>query len=455
MLGLLATVHTNGKRQLNRFAKQLNQFITNFFVSPRTGKSTMATEKPARYNRLVQLDIRRPIDAMGHFNAKVTDGRIPLVLIPSFPVFFAFMQQIPSGVWVLQQTWNAHSGVMDPGLKVFWPAWNRVSHVVTKQAVAYSNPVRGCPTSDNVMVDIDISISFQIGPTEDDAVKFVYSLGAHRLDELLYSLTEEAIRGLVNSVRYDQVHDLREDFAMGMKRDVNDKLSQFGIFIHNVKVTNVELPPSLSSTLEGTTAFKTRMDEQEKNHENQLRILLNEETQKLTAVQKENERDVQDLLATKARANIIRNEMRTTAEAKAEMSIAQHKAEFANKIKEAEGNKIDAVATATAAAVRAQTQPAVDLSNLKQNYAQYIAAAKIKSDAMVKAAEREAAKIQADAEAEAVAASFLTEKRSFDYQQKKIRLETDLAQVVPMVISGKNGDDLIRHTMLQSLDSKK
>ncbi|EGZ28807.1 hypothetical protein PHYSODRAFT_477244 [Phytophthora sojae] len=393
----------------------------------------MKEEKPARYNRLVQLDISRPMDAMGHFNAKVVDGRIPLVLIPKYPVFFTFMQQIPSGVWVLQQTWNAHTGMMDPGLKVFWPAWNRVSHIVTKQAVAYSNPVRGCPTSDNVMVDIDISISFQIGPTEDDAVKFIYTLGAHRLDELLYSLTEEDIRGLVNSVRYDQ----------------------FGILIHNVKVTNVELPSSLSSTLEGTTAFKTRMEEQEKNHENQLRILVNEETQKLTAAQKENERAVQDLLATKARATIIRNEMRTTAEAKAQIAIAQHKAAYANKIKEAEGFKIDAVATATAASVRAQTQPAVNLANLKQNYAQYIAAAKIKSDAMVKAAEREAAKILADAEAEAVAASFLAEKRSFDYQQKKIRLETGLAQVVPMVISGKNGDDLIRQTVLQTLDNKK
>lgn len=246
----------------------------------------MVENKPTRYHRLVQVDIRQPMDAMGHFNAKVTDGRIPLVLVPSYPIFFTFMQQIPSGVWVLQQTWNAHSGVMNPGMTLFSPAWNRVSHIVTKQAVAYSNPVRGCPTSDNVMIDIDISISFQIGPTEDDAVKFVYSLGAHCLDELLYSLTEEAIRGLVNSVRYDQVHDLREDFATGMKRDLNEKLVHFGVFIHNVKVTDVELPASLSSTLEGTTAFKTRMGEQEKNHENQLRILLNEETQKLTAVQK-------------------------------------------------------------------------------------------------------------------------------------------------------------------------
>jgi hypothetical protein len=161
-----------------------------------------------RVNHLVQKDIRKTVDAMKHFNTKVTDGRIPIVLTPSYPTLMTVFMKVPSGLWVLKQKWNAHAGMMDPGLKMFWPAWNRVSHIVTKQAVTYSNPVRGCPTSDNVMVDIDISISFQIGPTEDDAYTFVYSLGAHRFDELLYSLTEEAIRGLVHSVRHDQVlHD--------------------------------------------------------------------------------------------------------------------------------------------------------------------------------------------------------------------------------------------------------
>lgn len=272
----------------------------------------MARGEESRYrtrvNHLVQKDIHKPIDAMKHFNAKVTDGRIPIVLTPNYPTLMTLFMKVPSGLWVFKQKWNAHAGMMDPGLKMFWPAWNRVSHIVTKQAVTYSNPVRGCPTSDNVMVDIDISISFQIGPTEDDAYTFVYSLGAHRFDELLYSLTEEAIRGLVHSVRHDQVHDLREEFAMGMKTDLNAKLKSYGVFIHNVKVTNVDLPQALSRTLEETTAFKTRMEEQEKNHENQMRMLLNKETQKLTALEKNNERAIQDLQAESVRAAIIRDE---------------------------------------------------------------------------------------------------------------------------------------------------
>ncbi|KAJ0402448.1 hypothetical protein P43SY_000601 [Pythium insidiosum] len=395
------------------------------------------------------------MDAMALFNTQSKNGEIPLVLIPKYPTLFSFMLQIPSGLWVLKQLWNAHDGMMEPGLQVFWPAWHRISHIVTKQAVSYSNPVRFCPTSDNVMVDIDISISFQIGPTEDDAVRFVYSLGAHRLDEFLYSFTEEAIRGLVNSVRHDQVHDLREDFAQGMKKDLNAKLTTYGVVINNVKVTNVELPAHVSRTLEETTSFKTKMEEQEKNHENRLRILLNEETQRLTALQKENDRTLQDLLANKARTIILRDEMRTVAEAKAQVQIAEHTATFENKIKEAHGLKDDAVATATADAVRRKARPRVELANLQKDYERYVQVARVKGEAVVKAAEREASKIIAGAEAEANSSSLLSEKRNFDFQCKKIEVESTLARVVPLVISGKNGDDLIRQTILQTLDSKR
>ncbi|RLN92785.1 hypothetical protein BBJ28_00010700 [Nothophytophthora sp. Chile5] len=415
-----------------------------------------------RVNHLVQKDISKPahaascgVIAMKQFNAKVLDGRIPLVLTPSYPTLLTVFMKVPSGLWVLKQKWNAHAGMMDPGLKMFWPAWNRVSHIVTKQAVTYSNPVRGCPTSDNVMVDIDISISFQIGPTEDDAYTFVYTLGAHRFDELLYSLTEEAIRGLVHSVRHDQVHDLREEFAMGMKTDLNAKLKSYGVFIHNVKVTNVDLPQALSRTLEETTAFKTRMEEQEKNHENQMRILLNQETQNLTALEKENERTIQDLQAESVRAAIIRDERRTIAEAKAQVAIAQHVSMNENKVKAAEGYKADAVATATAKTVKRKALPVVELSNLRTDFDQFVNVANVKAAARIQTAEKEAAKILANAEAEGNSATFLTAKRDFDFHEKKIKMETKLLETVPLVISGKNGDELIQETFLRAMQTNK
>ncbi|GAB9470982.1 hypothetical protein Gpo141_00008208, partial [Globisporangium polare] len=84
--------------------------------------TAVASRFADRTNHLVQLDISKPSQAMRHFNAKLVDGKIPLVLVPSHASLFSFCVQIPSGMWVLKQKWNAHTGMMEPGLKIFWPA---------------------------------------------------------------------------------------------------------------------------------------------------------------------------------------------------------------------------------------------------------------------------------------------------------------------------------------------
>ena len=56
-----------------------------------------------------------------------------------------------------------------------------------------------------LQVNVDLSLTFRIGPDIDAARNFVYRLGAHRFDELLSAETEESIRGLVYSVTHDKV----------------------------------------------------------------------------------------------------------------------------------------------------------------------------------------------------------------------------------------------------------
>ena len=43
------------------------------------------------------------------------------------------------------------------------------------------------PTADNVMVDINLSLTFSIGPGAEAAEAFVYMLGCSRFDEFLSS----------------------------------------------------------------------------------------------------------------------------------------------------------------------------------------------------------------------------------------------------------------------------
>ncbi|KDO30225.1 hypothetical protein SPRG_22148 [Saprolegnia parasitica CBS 223.65] len=392
---------------------------------------------------VVQTTIRKHMHAEHAFNAKTKDGSIPLVLVPKYPHLLDVFVHIPSGMWVLYQKWNAHAGILEPGLKMFWPAYYRVSHIITKHAVTYSAPVQRCATSDNVMIDIDISINFQVGPTADDAVKFVYMLGAQRFNELISQITEEAIRGLVHSVRHDQVHDLREEFASGMKKDLNQKVGAYGVIVHNVKVTNVELPDKLSKTLEHTTAFKTKMEEQEKKQENDMRILINEETQLLTAIQKENDRKVKDLVALQERELIRRQKLRFDAEAKMEVLCIDQRSICEAKVLRAAGQKDIAAAAASAMATKLRNDAMVTLVKTQREYEQTVKAEDVKQEARIDAALKAAEGLRAAANTEGKAAPLLAAKRTFDYATKKNQVEVDLVRKTKIVLSGESGQALL------------
>ena len=163
------------------------------------------------------------------------------------------------------------------------------------------------------MVNVDLSLTFRIGPDTEAAQNFVYKLGAHRFDELMSAETEEAIRGLVYSVTHDKVNDLREEFAVGMLSTLNSKVKMYGVQIMNVKITDVKLPPDLQDRLERTTAFKTKMSEQEKSHENRVRVLEDEATRSIETIRKSNARKLQEMTAEKKRYEIERREMEETA----------------------------------------------------------------------------------------------------------------------------------------------
>jgi regulator of protease activity HflC (stomatin/prohibitin superfamily) len=60
---------------------------------------------------------------------------------------------------------------------------------VTNQSCSYNAPVKMCPTSDNVMVQVDVTVVFNISRPRE----FCYNLGAMKFDALLAGAVEEGI----------------------------------------------------------------------------------------------------------------------------------------------------------------------------------------------------------------------------------------------------------------------
>ena len=173
---------------------------------------------------------------------------ITLVAVPSDSCCCVQFVSIPSGFFVLGQRWHKNIGQVDPGFKMCWPFFYRVSHIITRATVTYSAPSRQVPCADNVMVDINLSLTFSIGPSLEDAEAFVYTLGCTRFDEFLAAEVEEGVRGLVYSVTHDRVNDLREEFAQSMLASLSNKFRPFGVQAraHGAPPISSAAPPLLS-----------------------------------------------------------------------------------------------------------------------------------------------------------------------------------------------------------------
>jgi hypothetical protein len=142
-----------------------------------------------RNSKLVQRNIFSPGSADRKFSRVIhcDDGsaEIPIVLGPRLPYLFYLYLTIPSDLFVLWQNWHHDMGQLSPGVIWAWPSFYHVSHVVTRATITYNAPARNCPTADNVMVHVDLSLTFCIGPDANAEQNFVYRLGVYWFDELL------------------------------------------------------------------------------------------------------------------------------------------------------------------------------------------------------------------------------------------------------------------------------
>ena len=117
------------------------------------------------------------------------------------------------------------------------------------------------------MVDCELTLVFSIGPRAEDVKHFVYKLGALKFNEFLAAETEEAIRQLVRATPLSEVYELRGSSSVhvgNVLKVLNDKFGPFGVSFTKAAITDVVLNDELRRILQGTTEFKTKIRELDK-----------------------------------------------------------------------------------------------------------------------------------------------------------------------------------------------
>jgi len=402
------------------------------------------------HSKCVQRRISNPVDAGAEFESSV-NNEICLVAIPEsasdkccgmcccLPII-----SIPSGYFILWQRWYKNMGEKDPGVEICWPFWKRVSHIINKATITYSAPSRQVPTADNVMVDINLSLTFAIGPDITGAEEFVYKLGTTRFDEFLSNEVEEGIRGLVYSVTHDRVNDLREEFAQGMLASLSRKFHEYGVIIKNVKITETALPRTLAGTLEETTTFRTKIAEKAKKHENSIRVLSDQASQELEIILRTNQRREQDLTAQCARYEIEHKEKIDEMVGSARVAEIEARSHMDVLIAQAKGDFEVATAEGEKDATQIRKNMEIECDRRKVKIDEQAAVIVLGSEGKLRAAENNGKALVAAAEGEAASTAGLETRRKYELEWERLSIVEKLAGSGRRFVSGATGQQMMK-----------
>jgi len=410
----------------------------------------------AAKTQLEQQNVNDPLDATRVFNEEHGD-RIPLVLVPSSRACCSCYYHIPSGVNTIVHVCGDDAypdGMAPPGIQMCKPWYNHVAYMVTQQSCTYNAPVKSCPTKDNVMVDCELTLVFAIGPDPVDVKNFVYNLGALKFNEFLAAECEEAIRQLIRVTPLSDVYELRgssSQHVQNVLKVLDDKFKEFGVTFSKAAITDVVLNDELRRILQGTTEFRTKIRELDKEHEHNMKLITYDYQQKLSEKDRLYERRLQDIEADINVALVNRKKEIVNAESRREVAVtkqeelaavskkrAESELAVAQAKAEQENAKILAIATSNSESARIKVDKETEVAIFE-------------SQQLIKVAENKALALKTEAKAEGDAADSLKVIREHNLEMAKLEVQEAIARRAKIVISGDQGDSLINSILDKEL----
>merc|ERR1719411_858448 len=402
-----------------------------------------------------QKDIGSPASAPEHLARVERMGgnrMLPIVMRPSRSGM-SFWLSIPQGFKAIVAVHGRHQGVWGAGWH-YAPPWVTIPFLVSEAHFVYDTPVKECPTADNVMVTIDISLVVKVDTSEGEDGKhaalfaFCDTLGPQQLSPQLNAFQEEAVRDMARNRRYHEIYDLmdaqHDEQLENTRRGLNIHFKAFGVEITEIAVTNVHFNnQNFIKEMEAPAIYR-QQDEFNKleqayhlktieigEKEKKQKQLKNEDLEKFEA---DLQRRVEEF---KKQLNKIRAD---TSKQLAEIR-EQEKAEILN-IKSQSGLEVAEIRQErdiAHAKIKSEGQAEADAIDIETRTTVEI----IKADAAFKIATNKAKALNHQASAEADSAKLLVQKRDYDQKFKHLRVLKGLADNRHLAISGNNGDNQV------------
>ena len=273
-----------------------------------------------------------------------------LVLLIAISNIFVVQQ---SRAYVIERLGAFHS-VQGVGIHVKWPFVDRIARRVSLKEQVLDYPPQPVITKDNVTMQIDTVVYFQITDPR------LYTYGVEQPMMAMETLTATTLRNIIGDLELDQTLTSRDVVNTKMRAILDEATDPWGIKVNRVELKNI-LPPA---------DIQSSMEKQMKAERDRRQAILQAEGSKKSAI----------LLAEGERESAI-----LRADAEKQAAILRAEAERQSAILKAEGE---------AEAIRAVQQALADSLQMLNEKAPNDSVLKLKSiEAMQKIADGKATKI--------------------------------------------------------------
>ena len=218
-----------------------------------------------------------------------------------------------SEVYIIERLGKFHKAA-DAGLTIIVPFVDRISSVVLLKEQTMDIPPQGVITKDNVTINIDIVVFYQI----TDPVKAVYEI--QNLKKGVEYLAITSIRDIVGKMDLDETFSSRDSINYQLCSVLADATDKWGCRVNRVEVQNINPPEDI----------RDAMEKQMNAERNKRAAILQAEGERQSAITiAEGQKEAAILAAEADKEAKIR---RATGEAEAIKKVAEAKAEEIEKV---------------------------------------------------------------------------------------------------------------------------
>ena len=177
------------------------------------------------------------------------EGIVGLIVIIAFALFLiglivANVVVVPQASMFVIERLGAYQGTWETGLHIKIPLVDRISNRVTLKERVADFPPQPVITKDNVTMQIDTVIYFQVTDPKLFTYGVVHPMGA------IENLTATTLRNLIGELELDQTLTSRDVINTKMRTILDEATDPWGIKVNRVELKNIIPPREIQEAME-------------------------------------------------------------------------------------------------------------------------------------------------------------------------------------------------------------